>query len=175
MRNFITRHSDGLPPSARATSSSRAGPRKRLREAFLLSCILAGLAGCAGFKPSDPNPAFYELLDKDGPTGLKVTGFIPGCTSGCLNEIVRKEASWAASAPAVAGGPNQPPPRRWLVIHVDQRSIPHPVAQLTGRMIGPGDSHKISNASAPAYGSAPSIVFKHSMSAFASRFFGSVG
>jgi hypothetical protein len=175
MKNIVIRHCDGLSPAAHATSSSRLCPRRWLREAFPMLCVLTSLAGCAGFKPSDPNPTFYELLDKDGPTGLKVTGFIPGCTSSCLNAVVRKEASAVGSAPVIAVGPNQPSPRRWLVINVDQRVMPHPVAQLSGRMIGPGDSHKRSNTSAPAYESAPSIVFEHSMAAFASQFFGSVG
>jgi hypothetical protein len=175
MKSIVARHSDGLPPSERATSSSSLHPRKWLRQTLLLPCALAALAGCAGFGPGHSNPAFYELLDRDGPTGLKVTGFMPGCISSCLDEIVRREASLVASAPVIAVGPNEPSPRRWLVINADQRYMPHPVAQLTGRMIGPGDSHKSSSTSAPAYESAPPVVFEHSMAAFTSRFFRPVG
>jgi hypothetical protein len=174
MKSIVAGHSDGLPRSERAASFSGLHPRKWLRQTFLLPCVLAGLAGCARFEPGHSNPALYVLLDRDGPTGLKVTGFMPGCASSCLDEVVRKAASWASSAPVIAVGSNQPSPRRWLVINFDQRSMPHPVAQLTGRMVGPGDSYKSSSTSAPAYESGPPIVFEHSIAAFTSRFFGSV-
>jgi hypothetical protein len=175
MKNIVYGQSSGRPTSEREKSTSRPHPRRWLRQTFLLPCVLAGLAGCAGFEQSHSNPTFYELLDRDGPTGLKVTGFMPGCTGSCLEKVVRKVASVVGSAPVIAVGPNQPPPRRWFVINADQQSMPHPVAQLTGRMIGPGDSHKSSSAFAPSYESAPSTVFQHSMAAFTSRFFGSVG
>jgi len=119
-----------------------------------------------------PPAATYEVMDKDGPTGLKVTGFMPGCTSSCLYDVVRAELALVSSAPVIVLGPDQPAPRRWFVINLDHRSIPFPAMQLTGSMIGPGDSRQSSSASAPSYESAPEAVFKRSVAEFASRFFG---
>ena len=143
-----------------------------LRRTAVLTLALAGLTGCAGLiSPRSPTTT-YELMDKAGPTGLRVAGFMPGCTSSCFDEVVRTELSVVSAAPVIAMGPNQPAPRRWFVINVDYRIMPRPVVQLTARMIGPGESRRTSSTSAPTYESAPPVVFKRSVAEFASRFFG---
>lgn len=122
--------------------------------------------------PAQPERPAYELLDEGGPTVLTVTGYMPGCTSSCLDEVVRTQVATLTSAPVTALGPNQPAPRRWLVINIDHHHAPRPVAQFTGTMVGPGESRRSSSTSAPAFGSAPPVVFKRSVAEFASRFFG---
>jgi hypothetical protein len=170
------RYEEGeLPLAQEIRTSSRFYRGAWLRKTACVLLVSASVNGCAALESDRTPQPSYEILDKDGPTGLKISGFIPGCTSSCIDKIVRKEASIVGLGPVTVVGPNEPSPRRWLEISVDQRNSPRPIAQLWGRMIGPGASQHISGTAAPAYEAAPQIVFESSMSAFMSRFFGKVG
>jgi hypothetical protein len=111
-------------------------------------------------------------MDKDGPTGVKVTGFVPSCTSSCMDAIIRTELGSISSASITTAGPNEAAPKRWFSINVDQRYTPNPVSQITGCMVDSNGSRKCSSTSAPAYDYGPPVVFKRSVADFVSRFFG---
>jgi hypothetical protein len=150
---------------------SLGSSRKWLARALFVSCALA-LTGCAVSIPAHADPVAYELLDKDGPTAVKVTGFVPSCTSSCLDEIVRTELGSVSAASIAVAGSSTTAPRRWISINVDQRNTPKPVSEITGCMIGADGSRKCSSMSAPAYDYGPPAVFCRSVANFISRFVG---
>ena len=165
----------GGEPSAVASGGTSDGSkwRRRLTRSCILTLALSGLTACAGSMPA-PSPATsYVVMDKEGPTGLKVTGFMPGCTKSCLDEVVRNQLASVAAAPVIVLDPTQPAPRRWFVIHLDRHYTPPlPITMLTASMSGPGDIQQSSSMSGPAYESAPQAVFEHSVAQFIARFFG---
>lgn len=182
MKNPTVPHPIEASPSEASSSESTPSEstprsflfpsRKWLRRTFVLSCAVA-LSGWAVSMPARAAPVVYELLDKDGPTGLKITGFVPGCTSACMDNIVRTALGSVSSASIAAAGPDQAAPRRWFTISVEQRYYArHPMSQITGCMVDPGGSRQCSSTSAPAYEYGPSVVFKRSVADFVSRFFG---
>lgn len=164
-------HADEGPSSGSEPGPSLGSSRIWLARAFFVCCALA-LAGSAGSKPARADSLAYELLDKDGPTGVEITGFVPSCTSSCLDQIIRTELGSVSSASIVTPGPDQAAPRRWFSINVDQRYTPNPVSQITGCMVGADGSRKCSSTSAPAYDYGPPVVFERSVADFVSRFFG---
>jgi hypothetical protein len=160
----------------RSGRTARSTPSRRFRPQNWLwpLALLLSLAGCAELGAARDAPS-YEVMDKGGPTGIKILGFIPDCTSSCLDRVVLKEVSGVGAAPIAKIGRDQAAPRRWFVIHVDQRYNPSPSVQLTAQMIGPRECRMFSSTPVPAYSAAPAAMFNDSMADFVRRFFGSGG